>query len=300
MNNFPLISVIVVNYNYERYLGECVDSVLAQTYPNMEVTIVDDGSTDRSLSVLEPYRKRVRIIQQKNKGVSNARNAGIFESRGQWIAFLDSDDAWRPEKLQEQSRYFQDSAISMVFCGVEYVDDSGQSLGYTFPEVATDVLPQLVTFAPLTIAGGSTAVVRADCLRDLGGFDDSLSTAADLDMWTRIAALYKIRAVTAPLVKCRRHSRSMSLNVTLFERDNYRLLTKAFSNPSCARIRHLRRQSFGRLYMILAGSYFQQRQWRRAIYSASKALLWWPLELTHLLRLPFRSLHRLATLWFGP
>ncbi len=297
MNNFPLITVIVVNYNYGRYLGECVDSILAQTYPNMEVFIVDDGSTDCSLSVLEPYRNRVRIIQQKNKGVSNARNAGILESRGQWIAFVDSDDAWRPEKLQEQSKYFGDSAVGMVFCGVEYVDDSGLCLGYTFPEVATDILPQLVTFAPLTIAGGSTAVVRAECLRDLRGFDDSLSTAADLDMWTRIAAQYKIRAVTAPLVKCRRHSSSMSLNVTLFERDNYRLLTKAFSDPSCARIYHLRRRSFGRFYMILAGSYFRQRQWPRAICSASKALLWWPLELTHLVGLPFRFLHRLATHW---
>ncbi len=297
MNSLPLITVVVVNHNYGRYLAECIESVLAQTYRNIEVIVVDDGSTDNSLCVLQAYVERIFIIQQENKGVSAARNVGLFKGRGQWIAFLDSDDVWRPTKLREQSKYLQDSAVGMVFCGVEHTDELGLCLGYTSPVVASDVLPKLVTFAPVTIAGGSTAVVRADCLRDLGGFDENLSTAADLDMWTRIAAQYEIRAVTAPLVKCRRHSSSMSLDVALFERDNYRLLTKAFSNPSCARIHHLRRQSFGRFYMILAGSYFQQRQWGRAIYCASKAVLYWPLELTHLLGLPLRSLRRFATSW---
>ena len=130
MNTAPLITVIVVNYNYGRYLGECIDSVLAQTYPNIEVIVVDDGSTDNSLSILQPYGERILIIQQENKGVSAARNAGLLKSKGQWIAFLDSDDAWRPEKLQEQSTYLQDPAVGMVFCGVEYTDDSGCCLGY--------------------------------------------------------------------------------------------------------------------------------------------------------------------------
>jgi len=295
MKNLPLITVIVVNYNYGRYLGECIDSVFAQTYPNIEIIVVDDGSTDNSLGVLQRYGERVLIIQQENRGVSAARNVGLFKSRGQWIAFLDSDDVWQPEKLQEQFKYLQDSAVAMVFCGVEYRDDSGGCLGYARPVPASDILPQLVTFAPLTIAGGSTAVVRADCLLDVGGFDEKLSTAADLDMWTRIAAQYEIRALTAPLVKCRRHSASMSLNVALFEHDNYRVLTKVFSNPSCARIYHLRRKSFGRFYMILAGSYIQQGNWRRAIQCASKALSYRPQELTHVLGFPLRALRRFAT-----
>jgi len=295
MNNLPLITVIVVNYNYSRYLGGCIDSVLSQTYPNIEIIVVDDGSTDDSLGFLQRYAERVRIIQQENKGVSAARNAGLPESRGKWIAFLDSDDAWQPEKLQEQSKYLLDPAVGMVFCGVEYTDDSGECLGYTRPVPASDILPQLVTFAPLATAGGSTALVRTDCLRDLGGFDEQLSTAADLDMWIRIAAQYKIHALTAPLVKYRRHSASMSLNVELFEHDNHRLLTKVFSNPSCARIYHLKQQSFGRFYMILAGSYFQRGNWIRAIQAASKALSYRPQELTHLLGFPLRALRRLIT-----
>jgi glycosyltransferase involved in cell wall biosynthesis len=295
MNAPPLITVIVVNYNYGRYLGECIDSVITQTYSNIEVIVVDDGSTDNSLDVLKPYRGKLLILQQENKGVSAARNAGFVASRGEWIAFLDSDDVWRREKLQQQSTYIQDSAVGMVFCGVEYTDDSGQYLGYTHPLLASDVLPQLVTFTSPTIAGGSTAVVKRECLCNLGGFDEKLSTAADLDMWTRIAAKYEIRALTAPLVKCRRHSRSMQLNVALFENDNYRFLTKVFSDPSCARIHHLRRQSFGRFYMILAGSYFKQRNWSGAIQCAAKALSYRPQELLHLLGFPIRALRRLLT-----
>lgn len=297
MSSSPLVTVVVVNYNYGRYLRECVESVLAQTYGNIEVIVVDDGSTDDSLRVLRAYADRILIVHQENKGVSAARNAGAVKGRGQWIAFLDSDDAWQPDKLQQQSRCFRDDAAGMVFCGVEYIDDSGAYLGNTSPAISGDILPQLVTFVPLTIAGGSTAVVRADCYRELGGFDEKLSTAADLDMWIRIAAKYEIRAVTAALVKCRRHSSSMSLNVGLFERDNYRLLTKAFSNSSCARIYHLRRRAFGRFYTILAGSYFQQRQWGTAIRNGSKALLHRPLEITHLFGLPLRALRRLVPSW---
>ena len=295
MKATPLITVVIVNYNYGRYLGKCLDSVFAQTYRNIEVIVVDDGSTDNSLEVLQPYSERILLVQQGNKGVSAARNVGLAKSRGQWIAFLDSDDTWRPEKLQEQSNYFQDPAVGMVFCGLEFTDDSGRRLGYTRPLLSGDFLLQLVTFTSPAIGGGSTAIVRSECLRRLGVFDEQLSTAADLDMWVRIAAQYEIRAVPAPLVKYRCHSTSMHLKVPLFEHDNYRLLTNVFSNPSFARVHNLRRQSFGKFYMILAGSYFQQTNWGRSIYCAFKALSYWPLELTHLLGFPVRVLRRLIT-----
>jgi len=295
MNATPLITVIVVNYNYARYLGECIDSVIAQTYPNLEIIVVDDGSTDNSLNVLQAYGEKLRVLHQENKGVSAARNAGVFASRGEWIAFLDSDDTWQPEKVQKQSTYIQDSAVGMVFCGVEFMDDSGQCLGYTRPLLDSDLLPQLVTFTSPTVAGGSTAVVKSDCLRDLGGFDEKLSTAADLDMWTRIAAKHGIRAVNAPLVRYRRHSDSMQSNLGLFENDNYRFLTKVYSDPSCARVHHLRRQSFGKFYMILSGSYFRQGNWSRAIQCAIKALSYQPQQLSHIVGFPIRALRRLMT-----
>jgi glycosyltransferase involved in cell wall biosynthesis len=292
MNSTPLVSVVITNYNYGRYLSECIDSVLTQTYPTIDVIVVDDGSTDTSLAVLQHFSSRITIISQRNKGVSAARNAGIFKSKGEWVAFLDADDAWRPEKLQEQSEYFADSSVGMIFCGLEYVDDDGTCLGYAQAIVRRDILSQLVTFSSPPIGGGSTAVVRADLLRTLGGFDESLSAPEDLDMWIRIAAEHEIRAVTAPLVKYRRHSGSLGSKVDLFESNNYRVLTKAFSNPTCARVRHLRRRSFGRFYMIVAGYHFQERNLVQAIRYTSKALIYRPLEAIHLLGLPVRFVRR--------
>ena len=99
MTSTPLISVVITNHNYRRYLGECIDSALSQIYPNIEVIVVDDGSTDNSAALLQSYGKRITIIIQNNKGVASARNAGIFKSKGEWVAFLDADDSWRPEKL---------------------------------------------------------------------------------------------------------------------------------------------------------------------------------------------------------
>ena len=294
MNTIPLITAVVVNHNYGRYLGECLDSVLEQSYPSMEIIVVDDGSTDNSLEILQSYKDRTLLIQQENRGVSAARNVGLAKSKGEWIAFLDSDDAWRPEKLQKQSNYFTQPTVGMVFCGIEFTDDSGRCLGSARPSNTGNFLSQLVTFTSPPI-GGSAAVIRSECLRNLGGFDEQLSTAADLDMWIRIAARYEICAVSAPLVKYRCHSTSMHLNVRLFESDNHRLLTNVFSNPSFASVHHLRRQSLGRFHMILAGSYSQQGGWGRAVRCALKGLLYSPHELTHLLGMPLRALRRLIT-----
>src|SRR5690242_13806787 len=95
----PLISVVIPTFNRARCVANAVDSVLVQTFKDCEVIVVDDGSTDATAEVLKGYGNRVRVIQQSNRGVSAARNAGIRSARGEWIAFLDSDDIWNPDKL---------------------------------------------------------------------------------------------------------------------------------------------------------------------------------------------------------
>src|SRR5215204_4807622 len=98
----PLVSVIIPNYNYAQYLTQTLDSVLSQTYPHVEIIVVDDGSTDGSQEVLRNYTDRVTWFQQRREGVSVARNRGVQESHGQLIAFLDADDVWLPAKLERQ------------------------------------------------------------------------------------------------------------------------------------------------------------------------------------------------------
>jgi glycosyltransferase involved in cell wall biosynthesis len=292
MSHLPLISVVIANYNYARYLKECVESALTQTYPAVELIVVDDGSTDDSHSVLQRYGERITVVRQENKGVAAARNVGISRSKGEWVAFLDSDDSWSREKLQEQSKCFGDPSVGMVFCGLQHIDDSGACLGYTRPVLAGDLLPKLVTFTTSSIGGGSSVVARAEVLRALGGFDKRLTIAADLDMWIRISAQQRVMAITSPLVKCRRHAGSMGSNVGRFESENDLVLIKAFANPECSRVFHLRRRSFGKLYMIIAGSYFHHGDARKAARYVMKSLLHRPSQISYVLGLPVRALRR--------
>lgn len=288
----PLVSVVIINHNYGRYLEQCLDSVLAQTYRRIETIVVDDGSTDNSLEVLRSYSNRVAVVSQSNKGPAAARNLGIARSTGEWIAFLDADDIWLPEKLREQSECFHDNSVGLILCGIEYTDESGTVLGYSEPTFGKDPLRQLATFSYPALGGGSTAAVRADCLRRLRGFDETLWGCEDLDLWIRIAAEYKIRTIPPALVKYRRHSGSLSLNVKMFEDNNYRMLNKVFSNPRFGRVHHLRRQAFGKLYMILAGAYFHDGNLRRAACCALRAIVYRPLEVIHLCQVPIRAVRR--------
>jgi glycosyltransferase involved in cell wall biosynthesis len=288
-----LVSAVIINHNYGRYLGECIDSVLAQTYRGIETIVVDDGSTDNSLEVLQSYSNRIAVVSQSNKGPSAARNAGIARSTGEWIAFLDSDDLWLPEKIRCQSEYFYDDSVGIIFCGLEYIDEFGIVIGYSDPTLAKDPLRQLATFTYPAIGGGSTAAVRGDCLRRLRGFDETLFCGEDLDLWIRVAADYEVRTIPAALVKYRRHFGSRSRDVRIFEDNNARMLNKVFSNPRCARVHHLRRPALGKLYMILAGSYYHDGNLRKAAWCALKAILYWPLEIGRLCEFPIRTLRRL-------
>lgn len=289
----PLVSAVIVNHNYGRYIAECIDSVLAQTYHRIETIVVDDGSTDHSLEVLRRYSNRVVVVRQSNKGVSAARNAGIAMSTGEWIAFLDADDVWLPEKIANQSEHFHDAAVGIIFCGLEYTDESGDVLGYSDPSFTKDPLRQLATFTNPAIGGGSTAAIRMECLHRVGGFDEALSCCEDLELWIRIAAEYEIRTIRKSLVKYRRHCGSLSCNVKLFEQMNDRMLKKLFSDPKYARIHHLRRRAWARFYVILAGFHFHDRNLWRAVWCALRGILSWPLEIGHLCSFPIRVLRRL-------
>ena len=118
-----LVSVVIPNYNYANYLREALDSVLAQSYSDIEIVVVDDGSTDGSKDVIAAYDDRINAIFQKNEGVSAARNNGVLAGSGEFIAFLDADDAWLPTKVERQVAMFRsDPALGLVHVGVEEID----------------------------------------------------------------------------------------------------------------------------------------------------------------------------------
>ncbi|NIF83324.1 glycosyltransferase family 2 protein [Comamonas sp. Tr-654] len=129
----PLVSVITPAFNSENYINEAIDSVLSQTYKEIELIVVDDCSSDRTQSIVEEYIRlddRVKYIRmQSNCGVAEARNNGIRLARGRFIAFLDSDDIWYPEKIERQVKFMQEKSVSLTFCAYEKINEHGVVFG---------------------------------------------------------------------------------------------------------------------------------------------------------------------------
>ena len=137
----PVVSVVIPTYNCGRYIEEAVNSVLSQTYRSLEIIVVDDGSTDDTAGRLEKYTDRIRFVSQKNSGPSRARNVGMELSTGEYIAFLDADDRWLPEKLERQLACFQElEGIEMVFSGFSGIGWDGSAIAESYQESAFGVL----------------------------------------------------------------------------------------------------------------------------------------------------------------
>jgi len=198
-----LVSVVTATYNMSRYLAETLDSILAQDYPQLESIVIDDGSTDDTFRVLERYAAdpRVRVVRQANAGQTVAKNRGIAEARGEFIAFCDADDTWRRDKLSLQVPRFADPRVAVVYADIECVDGEGRLLPYYDIRhyegrvTAPMLIDNFVAFP--------TAVVRGSVLRGLGGFDESLTMSIDYDLWLRISVDHEFAFVPERLANYR-------------------------------------------------------------------------------------------------
>ena len=194
----------MANYNYGRYLAAAIESVLAQTVRDWELFVVDDGSTDDSLAVVDPYTadSRVRVVCVNHLGQPGAKNAGIAAARGEFIAFLDADDLWHPEKLHRQLALLADDAnVGVVYSRRTLIDENGRDLPYAQPVLHRgDVLS--VMFRNNFVCF-SSAVVPRQVFEHVGLFDPNIDLAIDYDLWLRAASHYHFDYVDAPLVKYR-------------------------------------------------------------------------------------------------
>lgn len=287
------VSIVISNYNCGRFIAEAVDSALGQSHRPIEVIVVDDGSTDDSRQVLQPYADRVRIVTQANQGVSGARNEGIRQSRGELVAFLDADDVWHPDKLAKQVPLFANPSVGLVYCSIEYVDEQGRSLGTNTKGLRGGVLRDIALLREtVVLAGGSTAVVRKSSFGPAGLFDRELSTAADWDMWRRIACHDEVDVVREPLMKYRLRSGSMHRNARVFEHDMLRGFARMFADPAAAAVHPLRRRAYGKLFLMLSGSFLEGGQQWKAFAYACRSVASWPPGLAYIVALPWRRWRR--------
>jgi len=206
----PSVSVIIPTYNRSAYLVGAIESVLSQSYCDLEIIVVDDGSTDNTQDVISGYGDRVRYLFQENKGPSSARNLGISAAEGDLIAFLDSDDLWRRDKLEKQVELFeQNSNIGLVASGHDLVNERGELIS-NYSLKSTE-LKQLHKKQMLrNLFSTPSVIVRKSCFQSVGVFNEKLYFAEDWDMWLRIINAYDSAFINAPLVTIRKHSESIT------------------------------------------------------------------------------------------
>ena len=211
----PEISVVIPAYNAEKFILNAVESVLAQTFRDFELIVVNDGSTDQTQRLLSGYTNEIKIVSKENGGLSAARNTGIATASGKWVAFLDADDRWHPEKLQKQFEVVKGQG-EVGFCSTRavLVDEHGERIGeWGCPEKNGSMLHAIFERNATIPGSGSGVIVRRDLFDKSGLFDSNLQSLEDIDMWMRLAALTNYICVDEPLTFITRHSASMSTNI---------------------------------------------------------------------------------------
>ncbi|MCC7201184.1 MAG: glycosyltransferase [Nitrospirae bacterium] len=208
----PKVSVIIPAYNRAGYIIQTLQSVFAQTFTDYEVIVIDDGSTDDTEDALKPYSGRITYIRKANGGQGSARNVGIRMAKGEYIAFLDSDDLWLPEKLKTQVTFMDNHPeYGLTFSGCEFIDDAGKVIG----EWSS---PLDFSFDSILLRGNyimiPTVMVRRDVFDQAGLFNEAreLISVEDYDMWLRIGLTYKIGYVDPVMARYRFHSGNISLS----------------------------------------------------------------------------------------
>jgi glycosyltransferase involved in cell wall biosynthesis len=229
-NPKPLVSVVVASYNMGKYLPGAIDSILAQSYRNFEIIIVDDGSTDDTQQRLATYAERpnIRILRQENRGQPRAKNAGIAQCRGALIAFCDADDLWTPNKLEVQVPCFHGRpSLAVVSTEIGQIDGDGNRLSdRRMPRYSGRILEKLLIKNCISFG---TAIVRKDALDDVGWFDESLPMGIDWDLWLRMAVKYEFLHIEEVTYLYRVWAGQMSRNHRGRYENAFRILDKFFS-----------------------------------------------------------------------
>jgi glycosyltransferase involved in cell wall biosynthesis len=271
------VTVVIPSYNYARFIRQAVDTALAQTLPPLEVIVVDDGSTDQTPEAMAVYASdsRVRYLRQENRGLSAARNAGIRASRGEFIALLDADDRWKPEKLSRQAAEFIDEAVGMVYCGREIFDEHGAQDMDPADESKCEHALEWLTIA--TLFCPSSVIIRRRCFAEQGGFDETLRKVEDREMWIRLAKHWRFRCVPDCLVEWRRHGHALNMQIDGMEAAFRETLRRAFADGPLQRRRLLRAKAHAFMHFDFSWVYHMARQHREAWFHTLQALLLYPL-----------------------
>ncbi len=201
----PTVTAVIPAYNGSRFIREAIDSALAQTWQDIEVLVVDDGSTDETPAILAAYGARIRVIRKPNGGTGSALNAGIRAARGAWIAWLSQDDAWEPNKIERQLEAVRmHPGVGLVYSDYWQVDEEGRVVGRFDGACPAGRVARILRLIRRMYINANSTLIPRTVFGHVGYYDES-ETAVDLDMFLRILDRYDILRVPEPLLRYRLH-----------------------------------------------------------------------------------------------
>jgi glycosyltransferase involved in cell wall biosynthesis len=290
----PLVSVIIPAYNAERTLEATLLSVLGQTIGEIEVIVVDDGSTDgtseRARSVGDP---RLRVLRQPNAGHARARNTGIADAHGTYVAVVDADDLWLPKKLERQLAVFRGHpGVRALHGAALHVDDSLRPLFIGRCPNGKNNLFDVLCFRGLP-GFMCTLIAERTLLEEVGCFDPDLIILQDWDLAIRLARRDALYSTAEPMVLYRVHSTNQSKQIDLHIEPGERILANLFADPTLpSNITARRDYVYARFYAMLCGGAFQLGRFSYAAFWARRAIASDPSVLGYLASLPLRRLEK--------
>lgn len=226
----PLVSIIIPVYNGANYMREAIDSALDQTYKNIEVIVVNDGSTDDTEKIAESYGDKIRYFPKKNGGVATALNLAIKEAHGEYISWLSHDDVYLPEKIEKQIDFLSnlDDKNSILYCNVRYIDKNSNPISYTSYELKYSHEELNNGFFCLLhgYANGCAMLIPRICFDKLGLFDETTRTSNDYEMWLRLFKKYDVRFVPNILIEYRLHDGQDTNMSPVYQKESSRLWKK--------------------------------------------------------------------------
>ncbi|HVA97918.1 MAG TPA: glycosyltransferase [Bacteroidia bacterium] len=283
----PLVSVIIPAYNAEKFIAETIQSVLIQTYTRWEIIVVNDGSTDNSASIVTSFIEkdnRITLINKPNSGVSDTRNVGIEKSKGEFIAFLDADDIWESNNLEEKVSVLSTTTIDWVFSDAYLIDENTDIIGEKKGDDSEMLIHYLLWDRTVIPGPCSNVIVKRKCLNSGLRFDAKFSTAADQDFCFYLSSKFLGKRIEKYLWKYRILKQSMSRNIAVMEKDHIGVYKKAAKNKLFSSVK-FQQKCFSNLYLILAGSWWKDgKNKTRGAYFIFRSVLAYPPNVLKLLK----------------
>ena len=251
----PQISVVIPVYNGEKTIEESIASVLAQTFTDFELIIINDGSQDHTPNIVQQIIQqtddfRLKLYSYPNKGLAASRNRGITKAQGKYISFLDADDLWTKDKLASQYDALQTHPQAAVaYSGTNWINEAGNIIKHASPPSTSGNVYSILLLFNL-VGSGSNVLIKREALLRVGDFDESLNASEDWDLLIRLAAKYEFVSIDLPQVLYRQSPNSMSSKLSYQEQETIKVIKKAFGQAP-PHLQYLKNISLANTYIYL-------------------------------------------------